>query len=256
MDESQIQEAMKNEATIVLGIPGIWKDRDAIVKAIEEKSNGYTYNGMLLTHTSNKDNFGLEIFEHDPKLKESFEYAGMGRFSEEELAALDKHTFILYVIGSAGSTDKAQKIMYVASALLEAGGLGVKVETAGKAFNGEQWNTLTKLDDPTRFYDAFVTKLQVQDDVFHTCGMHNLGLKDAIVGAIGLEAASHTLDVFSIFQIVEKPEINTGEWFAVNEELPKFQLLEEKDTRYPKGDGFFNRHGLWIMRPAIDFSEA
>lgn len=255
MDENQIQTAMKEEATIVLGIPGLWKDRDAILEAIATKSGGYTYGGMLLTHTKNNDSFGLEIYEHDDKLREAFEYAGMGRFSDDELNQLDKHTFILYVIGAAGSTDAAQKMMHVATALLEAGGLAVKVETAGKAFNVEQWKTLTNLDDPARFYDAFVTKLQVQDDVFYTCGMHNLGFKDAIVGAVGLEAASHTLDVFSIYQIVEQPEIHTGEWFAVDEALPKFQLLEEKDTRYPKDDGFFNRHGLWIMRPAIDFSE-
>ena len=255
MDEKQIQEAMKKEATIVLGIPGVWKDRAAIVDAITEKGGGYTYGGMLLTHPNTKKSFGLEIYEHDPKLKEAFEYAGMGRFSIEELNQLDKHTFILYVIGEAGNTGLAQNIMEVASALLDAGGLGVKVETAGKAFNIEQWKTLTSLDDPARFYDAFVTKLQVQDDVFYTCGMHNLGLKDAIVGAVGLEAASHTLDVFSIFQIVEQPEMHPGEWFAVNDELPKFQLLAEKDTRYPEDDGFFNRHGLWILRPGIDFEE-
>ena len=118
------------------------------------------------------------------------------------MTLIGKHTFVLYIIGEAGNVEVAQKIMDVAVALLDAGGLGVKVETAGKAFNAEQWKTLTQLDDPARFYDAFVTKLQVQDDVFYTCGMHNLGLKDAIVGAVGLEAASHTLDIFSIYQLL------------------------------------------------------
>lgn len=245
---------MKDEQTIVIGIPGKWKNRDAIVEAIAKHSGGYTFAGMMLMHSKSNESFGLEIYEKDPNLRQAFEYASMGKMTKEELDAIEEHTFTLYIIGSAGSLELAQKMMSVSLAILQTGGLGVKIETTGKAFSNETWKALCSLKDEARFYDAFVTKLRAQDDVFYTCGMHNLGLKDAIVGAVDMDTAIHTLDIFSLYQIIEQPKILTGETFSATEKSPAFQILEEKDTRYPEGDGFHNKNGLWILRPTTNVS--
>jgi hypothetical protein len=79
--------------------------------------------------------------------------------------------------------------------------------------------------------------------------MHNLGLKDAVIGAVDMNTAVYTLDVFSIYQIVEQPTIEPGETFSAIENSPYFEILEEKDNRYPEGDGFYNEYGMWILRP-------
>lgn len=240
---------MKDESTIVIGVPGQWEDKAALLKAIEEKSGGYTYGGVMLVHHKTQESFGVEIYEHDEKLRKAFEFASMGQMTAEELDEIGKHTFTVYLIGEAGSIKAAEAMMRASKALLLAGGLGVKIETTGKAFNPEQWMALCGLEDQARFYDAFVTKLRAQDDVYYTCGMHNLGLKDAIVGAVDMETASYTLDIFSIYQILEQPDIRAGELFSANAESPQFQIFTEKDQRYPEGDGFHNKHGLWILRP-------
>lgn len=241
---------MENEQTIIIGIPGQWKDRTAITEAILNKSGGYTYGGVMLINSATQESFGLEIFEHEPQLKAAFEFAGKDKLSSKELEAIDKHTFTIYVIGEGGSIGAAKKMLSVGQALLKTGGLGVKVETAGNAFSPTQWNELCALTDDARCYDAFVTKLQAQDDVFFTCGMHNLGLKDAIIGAVDVGVASYVLDLFSVYQIMENPTIVAGEQFAAAEDLPTFQIYEEKeDNRYPKDDGFHNPKGLWILRP-------
>lgn len=240
---------MKDEQTIVIGIPGKWKNRDAIVDAIAAKSGGYVFAGMMLMNNSTNESFGLEIYEKDPNLRQAFEYASMGKMTKEDLDLIDEHTFTLYIIGEGGSPELAQKMMDVSRALLKTGGLGVKIETTGKAFTPQTWEALCNLEDAARFYDAFVTKLRAQDDVFYTCGMHNLGLKDAIVGAVDMQTAVHTLDIFSIYQIVEQPEILKGETFSATDNSPSFQILAEKDSRYPEGDGFHNKYGLWILRP-------
>lgn len=240
---------MKDEQTIVIGIPGKWKNRDAIVEAIAQNSGGYSFAGMMLIHAETNESFGLEIYEKDPNLRKAFEFAGMGQLTEEELQAIDEHTFTIYIIGGAGSTELAQKMMTVSQALLKTGGLGIKVETTGKAFNAETWNKICNLKEEAKYYDAFVTKLRAQDDVYYTCGMHNLGLRDSVIGAVDMNTAVYTLDVFSIYQIVEQPEIQSGETFSAIENSPYFEILEEKDTRYPEGDGFHNKYGMWILRP-------
>lgn len=240
---------MKDEQTIVIGIPGKWKDRDAIVEAIAAKSSGYVFAGMMLMNSDTNESFGLEIYEKDPNLRQAFEYASMGKMTTQELNRIDEHSFTMYIIGEGGSIELAQKMMDVSLALLNIGGLGIKIETTGKAFAPETWKALCKLEDIARFYDAFVTKLRAQDDVFYTCGMHNLGLKDAIVGAVDMQTAVHTLDIFSIYQIVEQPQIFAGETFSATDNSPSFQILTEKDSRYPEEDGFHNKYGLWILRP-------
>lgn len=240
---------MKDEQTIVIGIPGKWKNRDAIVAAIAQHSGGYIFSGMMLSHTKTNESFGLEIYEKDPNLRQAFEFAGMGQLSETELQAIEEHTFTIYIIGGGGSIELAQKMMTVSQALLNIGGLGIKVETTGKAFNTEAWNAICNLKEEAKYYDAFVTKLRAQDDVYYTCGMHNLGLRDAVIGAVDMNTAVYTLDVFSIYQIVEQPNIKAGETFSAIEDSPYFEILEEKDTRYPEGDGFYNKYGMWILRP-------
>jgi len=240
---------MKDEQTIVIGIPGKWKNRDAIVEAIAQHSGGYIFAGMMLTHTKNDESFGLEIYEKDPNLRQAFEFAGMGQISEQELQVIEEHTFTVYIIGEGGSIQLAQKMMTVSQALLKIGGLGIKVETTGKAFDVATWNAICDLKEDAKYYDAFVTKLRAQDDVYYTCGMHNLGLKDAVIGAVDMNTAVYTLDVFSIYQIVEQPTIKTGETFSAIENSPYFEILEEEDNRYPEGDGFYNKYGMWILRP-------
>lgn len=240
---------MKDEQTIVIGIPGKWKNRDAIVEAIAKNSGGYTFAGMMLIHDQTQESFGLEIYEKDSNLRQAFEFAGMGQLSEEFLQSIDEHTFTVYIIGEGGNLELAQKMMTVSQALLKIGGLGVKIETTGKAFSPETWNNICNLQEEAKYYDAFVTKLRAQDDVYYTCGMHNLGLRDAVIGAVDMNTAIYTLDVFSIYQIVEQPTIQAGETFSAIEDSPHFEILEEKDTRYPEGDGFHNKYGMWILRP-------
>jgi len=246
---------MKDEQSIVIGIPGKWKNREEIVNAIAKDSGGYIFAGMMLMNSTTGESFGLEIYEHDPNLQQAFQYASMGKMTEQELQAIGEHTFTLYVIGSGGSVDFAQKMMKVTQALLKTGGMGVKIETTGKAFTPEQWNAICGLEDMGRYYDAFVTKLRMEDNVFYTCGMQNLGLKDAVVGAVDMNVASYTLDIFSIYQIMEQPEIKAGESFSASEETPEFRIFEEKDNRYPEDDAFYNREGLWVLKPMNDLTK-
>lgn len=245
----------KKEQTIVIGIPGAWANQDDLVKAINEIA-GYSYAGMVFLNEKTQQSFGVEIYEQDENMRLAFEQLGMGRLTEEQLDAIAKHTFTVYLIGKGGQIEDARAIMEASHALLQAGGLGVKIETTGKAFSVDTWNMLCQLEDNARLYDGFVIKLHAEGDVYYTCGMQNLGLRDAIVGAVDQQTAIYALDAFSLYQILEEPHIRPGESFSPAPESPSFQISQEEDKRYPKEDIYNNSYGLWIMRPIVDPSEA
>lgn len=249
MDPTNHNSDFSKEATIVIGIPGTWEDIDAFRHALDQHSDGYSYSGMVLLEEVTQTSFGLEIVEHDPKLRAAYEATSFGQMSTAELALLDQHTLTIYLIGEGGSPEHAKALLPATLAILKAGGLAVKVETTGKAFGKAAWEALASSRDATHLYDAFVLKLHAEGDVYYTCGMHNLGLKDAIVGAVDEQVAAYTLDVFSMYQILEQPHIRPGESFAPKAGFPAFQLNEANDQRFAPDDTLYNRYGLWILQP-------
>src|SRR5687768_3293759 len=56
----------------VIGIPGRWPNRSDIVTSIASRSDGYLFAGMVMMKLGTKDGFTLEIYEHDPNLKNAF----------------------------------------------------------------------------------------------------------------------------------------------------------------------------------------
>src|SRR5262245_4194634 len=173
---------MSKPPQIVIGVPGRWTDRKDITTSIASKSGGYLFAGMLMTRIGTKDVFTLEIYDHDPRLKDAFAIAGRGRLTEHDLKAIASHTFTLYLVGEGGSSEAAQKVLHAAHALLKSGGLAVKVESSGTAHRAEQWADFCAHDLLGMLLEAYVTYVG-SDGVYYSCGMQNLGLRDAIVEA-------------------------------------------------------------------------
>ena len=89
----------------VIGVPGQWSDRTAIVEAIAKQSEGYLFAGQIMMHMETEQHFGLEIYEHDPRLREAFALVGGGMIPEQDLEQIGEHTFNVV---SAGHREKRQ----------------------------------------------------------------------------------------------------------------------------------------------------
>jgi hypothetical protein len=234
---------------IVLGIPGVWKDRSEIVTAIASKSYGFLFAGMVIMDLATKQGFGLETYEHDPGLRKAFALAGAGQFDQKGLDAIDSHTFTLYPLGPGGSFDAAQAMVAVACGLLRAGGVAVKVESAGLAHTTDGWFKLAEKGDARSLYKAFVT-LVGNDGNFYSCGMHNLGLRDAVVtGEIKPNAAARLLETFLLYRLLEKPKLKNGETFSIAVDAPYYRLKKERCETYSEKDLFHNPYGMWRLEP-------
>src|SRR5271165_3439345 len=61
--------SMSKSPQTVIGIPGRWPNRSDVVTSIASRSGGYLFAGIVMMKIGTKDGFKLEIYEHDPKLR-------------------------------------------------------------------------------------------------------------------------------------------------------------------------------------------
>lgn len=234
----------------ILCIPGNWSNRTEFVRAIvENNTNEFIFAGKILLNQKTNQGFELELCEKDHRMKESFRWAGMvNRISEEFLNEVDKHNYVVYLSAETGDTETAKSIAEAGKAILKSGGIGIKVETAGKAFTKEHWLELLHHFKESNLYQMFVLD-SISDETGKTysCGMHNLGLKDSIVYNEEFQYSVHLISIFGYYQLIEKPEIKSNQTFSVDAEEPIFVLSEEKNQPN-KGDELFeNPYGMWKL---------
>ncbi|MBS0265113.1 MAG: DUF4261 domain-containing protein [Planctomycetes bacterium] len=238
---------MSKQPETVLAIPGQWADRSELVMSIASQSDGYLFAGPLLFHVDTKTGWTLDVVEHDPEVLKSFALAGRGRLSAEELAQINQHTFMLYLVGPGGSVESASGLLHAAQALLKSGGLAVKVESAGTAHSKARWAELcseASLGDLLRAYVTYVGG----GGEYYSCGMHNLGFPDAVVEAeIPPQEAAELIDTFLGFLLSENPTLNDGETFSIAADAPRYRLVHESNTRFESDDLFFNPFGVWKL---------
>jgi len=148
--------------------------------------------------TATNQAYTLEIYERDPMLQEAFRVAGGGSISDTELAAIGQHRHTLYCLTKELSLESARRMLRVGTALLNAGGVAVKVESTGLAHNAIRWRALSASESTFDTYNAFVT-LVGNKECFYSCGMHNFGLPDSAVPRnLDSREAAKTLNILTI----------------------------------------------------------
>jgi hypothetical protein len=231
----------------VLGIPGLWSEKTAILSAIAEQTDGLKFAGKLLFDTRTNRSFVVDVYEHDPGLQKAFAVSGRGLIVETELEAIGKHTYTLYVKGPGGTINAALSMMELGVQLLKAGGLAVKVETAGLAHSAQRWQEFAArgLDGLCEAY----TVLMQEQNTYYSCGMHNFGLNDVLVtDTITLQEADHLLKNFLMYTVLEQPALQNGHTFRIDALSPYYRLTHQEDIIHPSDDPFHNPFGLWHLR--------
>ena len=236
---------------IILCVPGLWPTRSDLVTTIAQHSDGWLFVGMILMEVATKRTCTLEVDGPDARLPAAFAAAGYGgRIDAKSLARIGDHRHVLYAVCDAGSLDAARHAVRAGAALLRAGGLAVKVESAGLAHSSEKWAALAA--DATAFdcYRALVT-LVGDERLVSSCGMHAFGLPEvSCPGSVPFEEAGPMMNQFNLFQLIESPRLNDGETFSVDADAPRYRLRRRPCSAYPPDDPFHNPHGVWHLEPA------
>ncbi|UYB51098.1 hypothetical protein OCJ37_13995 [Xanthomonas sp. AM6] len=232
---------------IVLCIPGPWQDRSDLVARIVRDSGGYLFAGRILLHMESGDAFELEYESRDPRMAAAFAAAGPHWRGSPEMARIDAHASVVYLIGAGGSRVRAEAMMQAAAGLLDAGGLGVKVESSGVAHGPAAWRQLCADLSRCSAHRAYV--LNITGEQVHSCGMHHFGMKDAIVDAQAASDPVGLLHTFTWYLFTEAPAVREGHTFSVAPQAPRYRLDAEPSTQFAPGDLFANPYGLWRLTP-------
>jgi len=236
------------EPAIILGIPGKWKDHSDIVTSIVSNSGGYLFAGKILMHVESRTSFELDIYDHDPELAEKVRWGGMGQIPEEDLAALQDHTFTLYLLSYETGRDVVERMMDAAVGLLDAGGLVVKVEAAGFSVSAAKWREYASVKAPYSLHRAMVMLVGEKRKYF-TCGMKAFDLPDCMVLDIDLDTAFETSIEFCCYVMDEAPKLAEGNTFGIAEGAPRYRLSFEDYTHYPPDHHYHNPYGQWVLEP-------
>ena len=232
---------------IIVGIPGPWKDRSALVKALAGTSEGYLLVGQILYSASSKIAYGADVADHDVGLVRAFEIASGGSIPKEDIAEIGHHGLVLYCLSEGIGLEQARLLMGAVVAVLSAGGIAVKVESSGVAHSADRWRKLASSPQLFDTYTAFVT-LVGNRECFYSCGMHCFGLPDAAVDrSLAPDEAAKTLNTFNHYQLSERPELKHGQSFSVDENSRKFYLEHVPCTAYAPDHEFHNPSGLWSL---------
>lgn len=230
---------------IVLCIPGPWEDRSALIADMARRHAGrFLPIGQILSDTETKQscNWGHEA--HDPKMQEAFRVSLMSDEPAGFTERIARHKSVLYLSETECGLDVARKMIDLSMACLEAGGIGVKVEIAGKAFSDEKWRALS--DISTALYEQMVLHLVATDTGYFSCGMTQLGFPDTVIDTDDFDEAVSTTRAFERYQIYESPKLASGHSFSADASAAKWRM-ERVDHPY-HGDEIFDRAlGAWHL---------
>ncbi|PTQ99944.1 hypothetical protein C8P68_102775 [Mucilaginibacter yixingensis] len=243
---AELQKVAEAVVKTIICIPGDWKDRIEIFS----RSNGeLMIAGKFLADNITGRNYEIELCVADDRIALAFTAAGYAcSLSSEFLSKIADHQSVLYLIGETGDPVKAFQMAEIAAKLLKVGGIGIKIETAGKAFEPYQWSKNLDFDFEDAAFNGFVVDSLVKPngDVY-SCGMHNLGLKDTIVSGLEFQEAVDLIKIFSFYQLIDKPVIKNKQTFRTGLESAYYLITEETDQPNKGIELFENPFGMWKL---------
>lgn len=234
---------------IIVGVPGLWKERSELLQALSDAHGAeYLFAGGVFMESKTRRACGFDWYEHDDELRTAFSLAGQGKLSSAVLDAIGAHEATVYLIFDDAGYETARTAARFAGVLLQAGGIAVKVETAGVAHSPERWLNACESEEVFDIYALF-TVLVGGDECYYSCGMQNFALPDARVPAsLGTQEGAELLNFFNLYQLLETPDLSDGHTFSVAEDAPRYRMKRE-----PYLPGYepplANPHGLWSLSP-------
>lgn len=237
----------QEEPQLVLAIPGNWPTRADVVGAIV-KQGRFLFSGDSITDLRTQLSYSLDIHERDEHLVGAIAFAGQHSLQAADVAKLQNHTFVLYLIGPGALQAAARDMMVAADNLLQAGGVAVQVAGSGAAHSAAYWHLLTEhRANPPALFDAYVT-FAAQDDQFFSLGMHTFGLPDALVaGEDDPHAAGELLQTFLLYVLLENPPLKDGHAFRVDPESPTYRLSYGPSDLQEPDNLMYNPYGIWKL---------
>ena len=123
----------------------------------------------------------------------------------------------------------------------------MKIESTGVAHSKERWLKLLQRDPMLSVLFGCVAYITDERGLTCSCGMHSVGLPDAVVDGEAEDEAVTLLKSFVGYQFLEQPILRDGETFQVAEDKPVYRIEKVACDLYEEDDLFFNANGMWRL---------
>ena len=232
---------------ILMTIPGPWRGPVEFAEELAGKG-GYLLQGDRITNVVTRQStpFGVQL--HDDGLAGAFQRAGAGSISPNDVARIETHVCVITLRALAGSIASAAEMMNVATAVMKAGGMSVRVDSSGLVHGRHHWLRLTKDTGTAALYRAFVNIFN-DAECTYSCGMHQLGYRDAIICIpMSSEKRIFHLNKFNGYVYQMQPTLaDEAEW---GDEV--LRAKPEPCVLYPPGSLFHNPYGMWRITTIVE----
>lgn len=238
---------------IILCIPGVWENHQALLHALLINETGYIYAGSIIKSLTSEYYAEIEEYENDPNVSEIFRSFSLGRFSESELEKIEQHSMVVYVVCKGGSIELVQQALLLGQALLKAGGLAIKVETSGLTHLKNDWLSY----NATNTVDLFKSFIPIisDDNLLYSCGMQQFGKPDACINQ-KVDQASYILNHFLLYLLIENPELLENQTFSADEESDPLKLSLKASSDFFDVDSlYFNPFDVWVLTSSFSWKK-
>lgn len=234
---------------IVMTIPGPWPDPEQFAKDLAGKG-GYIFQGDRIMHVATRRMTPIGVQLHDDQLAKIFQLAGQNRIPRKNIAEIREHVCAITLRGLGGSVPAAREMMRLATALMKAGGMGVKIDSCGIAHGREDWFKLSDQDnrrDTGGLYWAFVVTVGNEREMY-TCGMHQLGFRDSITSmTMDMKERYFQLNNFNGYIYQARPVLANGDKLGSDDEAV-FSIWHETCAMFPPKTLYHNPYGMWRIK--------
>lgn len=222
---------------ITFRIPGVWSGFRELFERLP-RDYRLSEKGMLLPDGSLIEAYPVPA---DDQFAKVFRTACRQPPTSEELDAVNRYTANMILIGDGGSIQLAHRMMQAATAILDAGGVGVFIDNSALSHGGENWKQMTEDGSPDAISFAFVSIIRSKQQL-KTIGMHVLGYPELELNSDGDSAHEEALiSVVRYISCGEKP-VGHGH-LIIDESGHSYHATESTKGRFDPGSPMHNPFG-------------
>ncbi|QDU01223.1 hypothetical protein V6x_09020 [Gimesia chilikensis] len=234
----------------IVCIPMSIKGPEELLRLVMDQTGGkYLYAGSILKSVEHKFSAHCEFGEHDDQISVAFQLGGQGSISGEDIATLDTHQCVLYLIWPNAGLNELDRLHALINVCLDCGGLGVKFENSGVAHSAADWRAKNFAEDTLDLLQSHVMLVGCETH-FYSTGMHIFGMPDAAVPAtVENREAAFLLTEFNHYQMCESPVFEEGHTFSTSADAPYYRISRKDDWINADEECFANPFGRYLLEP-------
>jgi hypothetical protein len=244
---------MKRE--VCLSVLGVWDEERDIRKELLLNGGDFTFTVGRLRSNKIDNLIFATLHDREDDIVEQLSILGRRQFTEHDLELAENHSSLLYINIEINTIEDLINVMDIGKAILDTGGIAIKIHSSGVAFTREKWfelRDLIHLRNSKFLYYLYLTFINIyaEFESLETVGMGTFDLPDVVLNLSDgdIKELQRLANAVNLHQIVDGLRFYEGYLF-IEEETGfeyRFSFFAE-DRRFGKDDVRLNKYGFWRL---------